>query len=45
MEDLDLTKLSTKKIVQRLLLWINDGITNNPLFQAYYEEAKKRMSI
>ena len=43
MENLNLSKISTKKIIQRLLLWVHDDITNTDLFNAYLQEAQNRV--
>lgn len=45
MEKIDLSKLSTEQITKRLLLMINDGQTESPLFKSYLDEAKSRTGV
>lgn len=42
---MDFSTLSTEKLVKQLLLMIYDGLEGGEVFQALFQEAKKRLKV
>ena len=44
-QSINLANLSTAKLTKKLAFMLIDGQSENPLFQSYLEEAKKRLGL